>query len=111
MARRARSRSPRARPALPYMQIFVKPMLGRRILLDVLVTDTIDEVKAKIQARNIPPAADGLAPGLHPNLQRLIFQGANMRGSFTLADYGVQHFNTIQLRWSHVEQETYDTAD
>ena len=93
------------------MQIFVKPMLGRRILLDVLFTDTIDEVKAKIQARNIPPAAHGLAPGLHPNLQRLIFQKRLMQGSLTLADHGVQHFNTIQLRWSHVEQESYDTAD
>ena len=93
------------------MQIFVKPMVGRRSLLDVLATDTVDELKAKIQARNIPPAADGLAPGLHPSRQRLSFQGTLMRGSFTLADYGIQHLNTIQLRWSHTEQETDDTAD
>ena len=100
-------------------------MVGRRVLLAVLATDTIDEVKAKIQAANIPAKIDevkvippvfesgegGLLPGLPPGLQRISFQGTSLEGSLTLAHYRVQHYSTVKLRWSHNEQETYDTAD
>ena len=69
------------------MQIFVRTLTGKTIALEVSPSDTIANVKVKIQDKENIPSYQ----------QRLVFDNKQLEDDKTLNDYNIERDNTLHI--------------
>ena len=69
------------------MQIFVKIGIGKTIILDVEASDSVADIKQKIQDKE----------GISPEDQRLLFSARQLEDGRPVSDYNVQNESTLHL--------------
>jgi hypothetical protein len=96
------------------MQIFVKTLSGTTLTLDVEPSDTIENIKNKIQDKGCPKIVYyrtkksqtpkeilenpiTICEQIPPDRQRLIFKGMQLEDNRTLADYKIEKESTIHM--------------
>ena len=75
------------------MQIFIQTLSGKTITLEIEPSDTIENVKVKIQEKI----------GLQPHIQHLSFSGQQLEDSRALLDYNVQAESILHLSTSSMQ--------